>query len=248
MRIFYLCPDFNRPSGGVRRLYRHVEVLRQEGFEAYIMHSRSGFKPSWFLHDVPIVYSCDSSQLNRADVVVIPEGAPSAMKQISALPVKKVVIALSSSYIFPDIDTGKNWGDYGIKWVMTNSKITKDFIQWSMNIENIYLIGSSFDRDLCYYDPAAKRQKVAYLKRKDTFSPVIEKILKSRNHCFCELEFRAIENLSLEDYTAALRETQIFLTTSAAESFPLCFIEAMACGCVCIGFDGIGCKEFIVDS
>lgn len=38
MRIFYVCPDIQAPSGGIKRLYTHVGLLRENGYDAYIMH------------------------------------------------------------------------------------------------------------------------------------------------------------------------------------------------------------------
>ena len=250
MRIFYLCPDVAEPSGGIKRLYTHVELLRENGYDAYIMHVKKGFKLHWFDSQVPIVYPSDLplSSFDSGDTIVIPEGVPLVMKQLKALQVKKVVIALSFAYIFRDMPIRENWKDYGINWVMANNKITRDFIQWSMGIENVHIIGTSVDHNIFYYDPNMKREQAAYIKRKDTLSPVVEKVLKSKDASFHELGFTAIENLKLQDYARVLRESKIYLTTSTAEGFPLPILEAMACGCLCIGFDGVGGKDFIVES
>lgn len=59
MRIFYLCPDCDFPSGGIKRLYTHVELLCDNGYDAYIMHYNKGFKPKWFESQVPVVYNSD---------------------------------------------------------------------------------------------------------------------------------------------------------------------------------------------
>ena len=96
MRIFYLCPDIAEPSGGIKVLYTHVRILREKGYDAHIMHFEKGFRLSWFDTQVPIVYSSDLSlsELGSEDIIVIPEGLPLVMKQLSGLQVKKVVIYL----------------------------------------------------------------------------------------------------------------------------------------------------------
>lgn len=248
MRIFYLCPDFSKPSGGIKRLYRHVEILRENSYDAYIMHINEGFKLHWFESPAPIVYTRDLAQLHSEDVLVLPEGLSTVMKQVKPLQFRKVVIALNFAHIFTYMPAGENWRDYGINWVMANNNAIKDFIQWSMGIENVHIIGSSIDHNIFYYNPKVKRQQVAYIKRKDTLSPIAEKVLKSKNVSFHKLDFTAIEHLKIEDYARVLRESGIYLTTSTAEGFPCSIIEAMACGCVCIGFDGVGGREFIVES
>ena len=40
LRIFYFCPDLEVKSGGVRRLYRHVDILVRNGFSAAILHAK----------------------------------------------------------------------------------------------------------------------------------------------------------------------------------------------------------------
>lgn len=250
MRIFYVCPDFSAPSGGIKRIYTHVELLRENGYDAYVMHFKKGFKLRWLDSQVPIVYSSDLplSGFGSSDTIVIPEGLPLVMKQLKTLQVKKVAIALSFAYIFTYMPIGENWKDYGINWVMANNKTTGDFIRWSMGIENIHIIGSSVDHNIFYYNPDMKSPQLAYIKRKDTLSPAVERVLKSKDVSFHKLGFIAIENLNIQDYARVLRESKIYLTTSTSEGFPLSIIEAMACGCLCIGFDGVGGKDFIVES
>ncbi len=249
MRIFYVCPDIEVPSGGIKRLYTHVELLRENGYDAYIMHVKKGFKLGWFESEAPIVYSCDFplASLDPRDTIVVPEGFPAVIKQLKTLQVKKVVIALSFAYIFKHMPAGENWKDYGINWVMANNKITGDFIQWSMGIKNIHIIGSSIDHNMFHYKPDMKRLQVAYIKRKDTLSSNVEKILKSRT-ASRNPDFITIANLNIQDYARVLKESKIYLTTSTAEGFPRPILEAMACGCLCIGFDGVGGRDFIVES
>jgi glycosyltransferase involved in cell wall biosynthesis len=55
MTIYYLCPDYSSHAGGVRVIYRHVDLLRRNGFEAYVVHERQGFRDPWFDNDTPIL-------------------------------------------------------------------------------------------------------------------------------------------------------------------------------------------------
>lgn len=47
-RIFIYCSNTNAKIGGIKQLYRHVDVLNRNGFKAYILHSEKGFRCSWF--------------------------------------------------------------------------------------------------------------------------------------------------------------------------------------------------------
>jgi glycosyltransferase involved in cell wall biosynthesis len=56
MAIYYACPDVEMPYGGVRVVYRHVDILNAAGHEAYVLHTRAPFRCTWFDHDTPIRY------------------------------------------------------------------------------------------------------------------------------------------------------------------------------------------------
>lgn len=55
-RIFYLCPSNPEPIGGIKVIYEHVDLLNQNGFQAYVLHKKPGFRCQWFPNKTPIVY------------------------------------------------------------------------------------------------------------------------------------------------------------------------------------------------
>ncbi len=56
MPIYLLAPDLPHPSGGLRVLYRHADILNSAGHSAFIVHHAAGFRPSFFEHSTPILY------------------------------------------------------------------------------------------------------------------------------------------------------------------------------------------------
>jgi len=57
--------------GGVRMLYRHVDVLNANGFDAAIVHSTRGFEINWFEHSTHVLHS--PIKLKRDDVAIFAE-------------------------------------------------------------------------------------------------------------------------------------------------------------------------------
>ena len=47
MTIFYICPWAEKPTGGIKQIFRHVEALNEHGFDAYVLALESSM-PSWF--------------------------------------------------------------------------------------------------------------------------------------------------------------------------------------------------------
>lgn len=62
-KIYYLCPDYGAHAGGVRVIYRHVDLLRRNGYEAFVVHERRGFRDTWFESEAPVL--AWSSRRNR---------------------------------------------------------------------------------------------------------------------------------------------------------------------------------------
>ena len=55
MAIYYLCPDYNTHAGGVRVIYRHVDLLTRNGRKAFVVHERRGFRDTWFENETPVL-------------------------------------------------------------------------------------------------------------------------------------------------------------------------------------------------
>jgi glycosyltransferase involved in cell wall biosynthesis len=246
MKIFYLCPDLSFPSGGIRRLYTHVRILQEYGMRASILHFKKGFSPGWFESDVPVAYLDASPPLEPGDVLVVPEGFPNVMKKFKEVDLNRIVIALNPLYPFQSLPPGESWPDYGFDTVLTSSQFIADIIQWSMHIEDIHVLKTSIETKPFYYDPAVKRNQIAYTSRKDLNTPVIEKLIGIKDPDNQPFEFIKIENLKFDDYADVLRRSSIFLTTSPYEGTHRSILEAMACGCLCAGYHGFGGREYII--
>lgn len=62
-RICFICPDINSPAGGVKQLYRQVDVLNKNGYEAFIVHGHKHFKVNWFDNNTSLVWHPQVAQL-----------------------------------------------------------------------------------------------------------------------------------------------------------------------------------------
>ena len=79
-RIFYRAWSHNRPTGGQKQMYRHVDILNSAGFEAYIFHHEDGFRVSWFDNDTRVVGLTAFKSLYRpGDILVLPEDVGQAL-------------------------------------------------------------------------------------------------------------------------------------------------------------------------
>lgn len=56
-KIYFLCPDHNLPAGGIKKIYHQVDLLNNNGFNAYILHKEQEFKCDWFNNETPVRYN-----------------------------------------------------------------------------------------------------------------------------------------------------------------------------------------------
>ena len=99
-RILVLCPDWTQPSGGVRKLYRHVEVLSALGYHAEVLHQKPGFRCTWFESSASLADVTKSWPLNpETDLLVCPEFV--VWQMVKATPgVPKVILNQGAYHTF----------------------------------------------------------------------------------------------------------------------------------------------------
>ena len=244
-RIFYFCPDLEIKSGGVRRLYRHVDILVRNGFAAEILHARAGFvlpdQPN-----VPVSYLETPGVLRKNDIVVIPEGGPQVMLKLKDLPIRRFVIALSWSYIFSTLPDGMDWRDFNIERVLVVCPFIGDMVSWSMDLP-IHSIDFAINPDLYHYRPEIKKHKIAYIQPKARDIDAFRRLLAARNTDYVDkFEWTALKDLSEEDFAAQIRESSVFLNLSKAEGLMIGCLEAMSAGCILVGFNSVGGQDKLV--
>ena len=89
-RILYLTRDYDTPAGGVRVAHHHVRLLRDNGFDATLLVSRSPGK-RFFESDVPAVVLDATFNVRPADTIVIPEPWNDYLAPLARIAVNKVV-------------------------------------------------------------------------------------------------------------------------------------------------------------
>lgn len=242
--IYFFCPDLDIPSGGINVIYRLAETSAAAGYSCFVMHQKKGFRNHYVPHNPQFGYWEDGLNFKAGDVVVIPETEPAAMKQLPDS-LRKVVLSLSWSYIFENIPKGESWRDYGIRQVLTNSGVVADFINWSMAID-VHELVAPVDHDLFYFDPANKKPLLAYMAHRNNQGELVEKIFSQLPREVPRWEWIGINNMSIDAYAEVLRRATFFVTTGLREGRPGPILDAMAAGCVVVGYGGVGGNQYIV--
>lgn len=244
-RIFYFCPDASQPSGGIKTLYRHVHRLGHAGLDAYIVHQKQGFQLTWHGYDVPVVWLADRPQFAPDDVLVFPEVMLNYARQTQQFAGTRVVIALSWLPSYSRLQPGERWQDLGIQHVLTKSPHIQRFLQWSMDLETT-LIPEFVDPIRYRHAPEQKRLEVTYMTRKDNSGEWLRGALTRKGSPFDRFSWTALHNMDEETYAAHLRRSAVYLPTTMQEGMNVSALEAMACGCLVVGYAGVGGGDYMV--
>ncbi len=246
--IYIRCPDDDRPCGGIQTIYRHADALNRRGFPAAVVHTEPGFRCTWFRNQTRIIYA-DQVQYDPVDFIVFGFGASSGPYIAQTAPgIRKVLLnqGCYSSFIGYPIDKSMNETPYLHPEVVATITVSDDsasYLRYAFPNHRVLRIRLAIDPSLFYYQPA-KRPQIAFIPRRNVEDArQVLNILKFRG-ALAEFDIAPIENVSHEQAAAIMRESAIFLSFSSIEGFGLPPAEAMACGCVTIGYHGRGGREF----
>ena len=242
-RILYITHDSHVPSGGVKTIYSHVSHLVKNGYPAFVVHNQTGFKPPWLECNVPILHSADKDfQLSPKDIIVIPEDYREALEALREINIKKYIFCQNHFYIFKGLRKDTTWADLDLD-VFCSSEIINKFLQSVFDYDSVPIIHYAIHLEL--FKPRKKKLQIAYMPRKrpselDFIRNLFNRLYKQ----YKEVPWVCIDKVNEAKVAQILSESAIFLSTSLYEGFGLPPIEAMACGCIVVGFHGGGGLEY----
>lgn len=244
--LLFACPDNPEPSGGVRTIYRHVDLLNRNKIPATILHNRGGFRPAWFEHSTPIAY-LNETNAARDDIFVLPEIFGPQLAD--TLPhVRKVIFNQNAYTTFKgyriDRDIVTPYTHPEVIAAICMSEDNRQYLQAAFPKLRLFRLRYSIDPKL--FHPAAKVRRIAFMPRKNAEDAVqVINLLRLRG-ALRDYEVVPIDKLAEADAARIVRESLIFLSFGYPEGFGLPPAEAMACGCAVIGYHGNGGREFFL--
>jgi glycosyltransferase involved in cell wall biosynthesis len=248
--IYYVCPDDNSPTGGIKVLYRHVDILNRNGFQAAVVHKRKGFRCTWFENSTRIEYD-GRFKADRFDYVVVPEVFGPHATAVHA-PARKVIFNQNAyltftAYPLDARDMATAYRDPDLAATMVVSEDSRRYLEYVFPDLKIVQIRNSVDAQTFRFRPLnEKKMQIAFMGRKQTEDArQVINIVKFHN-LLEGWEVRNIHNLSEQQVAEVLGESVIFLSFGYPEGFSLPPMEAMLSGCLVIGYHGSGGREYFL--
>jgi len=240
-------PDFDRPAGGIRKQYRAVDVLNDAGLSAAVVHKRSGFACTWFEHRTRVVAAADAP-VGERDVIAVPEiygrsilDLPAGVRQVifnqGAYLALDTLVADGSAAAAPYVTNPD------LAAVVVVSDDSAEIVRYMFPDAPVHRIHHGIDPAVHHPPAAAPRRRIAYMtrRRSDEAGQVLS-LLELRG-ALAGWEVVAIHGKTELEVAELLRSSQVFLSFSQLEGFGLPPLEALACGCLVVGFHGFGGRE-----
>jgi len=241
--IYIFSPDLARPMGGVRMLYRHVDILNANGFDAAIVHSAPGFRIDWFEHSTRVLHM--PIRLNEQDIAVFAEVGGLKIAEWAAGH-RKVIFNQNAYYTFMRYPL-----EGGVKTPYLHPEVvgaivvsedSRKYLQHVFPNLSIHRIRYSIDPKL--YFPQEKKRQICFMPRKNVEdAKQVLYILRYRKK-LAGWTIRPIDSVSEARAAEIIRESVIFMSFGHPEGFGLPPAEAMAAEAIVIGYDGRGGAEY----
>jgi glycosyltransferase involved in cell wall biosynthesis len=252
-RLFFVCyPDTNSTIGGVKQIYRQVELLHQAGWQAWVLQEQPGFRADWFPSEAPVLdlQSFLALPLDPlSDWIVLPETwLPNVPGYLAGIP--KIIFNQNAYYTFGlegrvNLDTLSLYQHPDVRGVVTVSDDNRCFLVEGCGIgpEKVHTILNGIDGQL-FFPPERKLRRIVFLARKHLHHARTVQLMASQRPFLQRYEFRELPRLSHPELAAELRESLVFLSCGHPEGFGLPLAEAIACGCITVGYHGLAGRDY----
>ncbi|MGF1646671.1 MAG: glycosyltransferase [Kineosporiaceae bacterium] len=243
-----LAPDWDRPSGGVRKLYRTVDVLTASGVGAAVVHRRRGFRCTWFPNDTRVVGVRDVV-VEPGDVLVAPEiYGPSIRELPRGVPRvvldQNVFVTLESLARHGRAAVAPYLDDPDLLAVAVVSEHNRELAEYLVPGAPVRRIRWAVDPEIWHPPPAPPPRRVAYLSRRRAEEAAeVLAVLRLRG-ALAGWEVVTVADRTEAEVADLLRGCAVLLSFSRREGLGLPPLEALASGCRVVGFDGFAGREF----
>lgn len=245
MKTCIFLPPVNKPTGGVTVLRQLADILHQSGRETCLVaRDRSGWRPEGLADAAPVI-EWDDLHLKSGDVWLVPEGWVNALSPGLDAGACCLNYVQNWAYLFSSLPENVRWTDLPVEFLAVSDPVAW-FVKEATH-RDAPVLRPGIDRTL-FFAPDSRpkgRITVAYMPRKNkAVAAQIKSIFEHRN-APGTVRWLPIDGLPASGVADALRAAHIFLMTGYPEGCPLPPLEAMACGCLPVGFTGLGGWDYM---
>lgn len=242
-RIVYALFSRGGLVGGHKMILRHVETLRDLGFDAAAYTGKRNVIPTWFQHRAPILV--DAQIPPDRTFLVLPDDAVNTLQQVMGSAYELALFV--QNHFNLDADTLPVLDRFPAGRLPT-------FIGVGATIERslrrsfpdaIVETVPAFADERVFRPGAARQDAVALVPRKRPVqAAAIQTLFRAVHPRHAAIPWRLVQNVTEAETAAVFGGSSLFLSLSRFEGLGMTPLEAMASGAVCAGFTGVAGAEY----
>lgn len=243
-RILYATFATPRHSGGVHVGVQHVQLLREAGRDAWLWLPDNDNRTSWIERSVPVIGG-PQTPVGADDLLVLPE-VPIVVGRDPAPGARKVIFNQNHFYTYATSPGAQAWAPYP-GWdpapaVWTVSIESRDLLTALHPELPVSLVPNLVDGEL-FAPRDSSRALVSWFPRKRPREASLLRTLLYRDARLAGVALRELVDVPRADVADTLGATTVFVSLGHSEGFGLPVAEALASGCLVVGYDGGGGNE-----
>lgn len=245
MKTYIFLPPVSKPTGGVTVLRQIADILHLAGREAFLVARESGGWRPEGLKDAAPVIEWDAMNLASGDRWLVPEGWVNALAPGLEAEAECISYVQNWAYLFSSLPPGVGWGRLPVSFLSVSDPV-RYYIEQTVN-RPAPVLRPGINQKIFHPggDKPGNAIRIAYMPRKNKslaaqIRAAFEARLGTQN-----IRWTPIEGMDAYGVANTLRKSHIFLMTGFPEGCPLPPLEAMACGCLCVGYSGFGGWDYM---
>jgi hypothetical protein len=244
-RIFYFAYDHQRPTGGQKSVYRHVDHLNRNGFDAWILHLQENYRLSWFANQTRVLGPQRFGQLFRSglDVLALPEDLG---RGLATFPGRKVILNQGPylGFLAYGLDAPRPYPylSKDVEAVIVKSEHSRDYLRFAFPNQRVLRVYDGVDgARFPLRPPEGKRRLIALPPGKNpvdlaqVYNLACARAQQGLNG-LADWEWVQVEGQSEAEVVRILGEAALFLFLSTIEGFGLLPLEAMLSGALVLAY------------
>lgn len=244
-RIVFLVPEVQGPTGGVKVICEHAALLREQGYDAWLHQPPPSNAGAFWEVQAPTL---PDWQPAADDLVIVPEVMPGAsIARLRSLGCRIVLLVQNWITAHECLSGWPVPGTPPFEGVIAVSRVTRELAQRYLPQLPCWTIPPAvplFPAPIQAGDGAAQEAIAIMPRKRPADAAYLRRMWPIAFPDLAEVPWLEIDGVNHAEAMARLRRARYFVSLQDREGFGLPALEAMAAGCLVLGFTGLGGDEY----